>query len=144
MSHSKRMAVGNHIAGVESAKGLSVVPGLLPLGFDQMKWILSATACHRARDDCANASGKQSQNTLRTGLSPQLIRILNGMAWKRRRLRNLCRTLNAKCCSGRGIALGVVLVNFEKLDEFYSNSSRYENEVDLSGAGDVVNVFCWM
>ncbi len=39
------------VAGVEGAESLLLIPSLLPLGFDEMKRILSATACHRAGDN---------------------------------------------------------------------------------------------
>ena len=50
MTNSKWMSVRHGLAGIERAESLLLVPGLLPLGLDQMKRILSATACHRAAD----------------------------------------------------------------------------------------------
>src|ERR1035438_7263967 len=44
------MVRGNFLVGVERAKRLLLLPSLLPLGFDQMKRILSAAAGHRAED----------------------------------------------------------------------------------------------
>jgi hypothetical protein len=45
----KRMLFWNFFAGVKSAESLLYLPEMLPLGFDQMKWILPAAARHRAR-----------------------------------------------------------------------------------------------
>ena len=42
----ERMAGGHGFAGVPGAKSLLLVPVALPLGFDQMKRILSASGCH--------------------------------------------------------------------------------------------------
>src|ERR1035437_7416311 len=50
MAHGERMTRGNFFSRIEGAESLLLIPGLLPLGFDQMKRILSATACHRAED----------------------------------------------------------------------------------------------
>jgi hypothetical protein len=53
------MVVWHGVAGIEGAESLLIVPNLLPFGFDQMKWVLSATACHRARDDAESAGRGQ-------------------------------------------------------------------------------------
>src|ERR1019366_2108968 len=50
MANGERMTRGNFFSRIEGAKSLLLLPSLLPLGFDQMKRILSATACHRAED----------------------------------------------------------------------------------------------
>ena len=44
----ERMPCRHFLARVEGTKSLLLFPSLLPLGFDQMKWILSAAARHRA------------------------------------------------------------------------------------------------
>jgi hypothetical protein len=50
MAHGKRMVRGNFLARIESAECLLLFPSLLPLGFDQVKRILSAAAGHRAAE----------------------------------------------------------------------------------------------
>ena len=50
MTRGERMVRGNFFPGIERAESLLRVPNFLPFGFDQMKRILSATACHRAED----------------------------------------------------------------------------------------------
>src|SRR5688572_10029789 len=57
---TERMSLRDDIAGIERAKCLLFVPNLLPFGFNQMKRVLSATACHRARDDAESAALGQS------------------------------------------------------------------------------------
>src|ERR1700761_6017736 len=41
MPDPKRMVRRDGVARIESAKSLPFVPGLLPFGFDEMKWVLS-------------------------------------------------------------------------------------------------------
>src|ERR1035437_3499982 len=57
MAHSERMIRGNFLARIEGAESLLLLPSLLPLGFDQVKRILSATACHRAVDTTQKNGG---------------------------------------------------------------------------------------
>jgi hypothetical protein len=42
------MVCGHNLSGIERSESLLLLPGLLPLGFDQVKRILSAAARHRA------------------------------------------------------------------------------------------------
>jgi hypothetical protein len=49
-----------------------LVPSLLPLGFDEMKRILSSTACHRAGDTTETMAG------LNVGISTNLSHQLGG------------------------------------------------------------------
>ena len=48
MANSKWMPVRHGVAGIERAESLLLLPGLLPLGFDEMEWVLSAAARHKA------------------------------------------------------------------------------------------------
>ena len=48
MTNTEWMVRGNFLARIERAESLLSLPSLLPLGFDQVKRILPATACHRA------------------------------------------------------------------------------------------------
>jgi hypothetical protein len=47
MTNCEGMVRGNFVAGIERAESLLLVPSFLPLGFDQMKRILSAAARHK-------------------------------------------------------------------------------------------------
>ena len=47
MSSRKRMLCRNTLTGIPGAKSLLLIPVSLPLGFDQVKWILTASRCHR-------------------------------------------------------------------------------------------------
>jgi signal peptidase I len=51
------MPLRHGVAGIERAESLLLIPSLLPLGFDQMKRILSATACHRVEDSTQRKRG---------------------------------------------------------------------------------------
>src|SRR5665213_2676239 len=62
MAQRKRMVRGNFLARIEGAKALRVVPNFLPLGFDQMKWILSAAARHRTLDFARKLKRGQLRN----------------------------------------------------------------------------------
>src|SRR5208283_3440935 len=57
MAHAKRMPRRHGFSGIERAECLLLVPNLLPLGFDQMKRILPAAACHRATDATRKNAG---------------------------------------------------------------------------------------
>ena len=57
MARGKGMVRGNFLARIERAESLLFLPSLLPLGFDQMKRILSAAAGHRATNTTRNDAG---------------------------------------------------------------------------------------
>ena len=62
VASGKRVARRNFFTGIKRAECLLFVPSLLPLGFDQVKRILSATARHRARDDAETETPGQWQS----------------------------------------------------------------------------------
>jgi hypothetical protein len=51
MALREGVAVGDLVARIERAKGLLKVPGLLPLGFDEMKRILPASGWHNVASE---------------------------------------------------------------------------------------------
>jgi signal peptidase I len=51
------MPLRHGFSRVERSESLLLVPNFLPLGFNQMKWILSAAAGHRAADSTQNGGG---------------------------------------------------------------------------------------
>src|SRR5579864_920183 len=57
MAHGEWMVRGNFLARIECAESLLLFPSLLPLGFDQVKRILSAAARHRAADITRKKTG---------------------------------------------------------------------------------------
>jgi signal peptidase I len=57
MTNPKWMFLRHGVAGIESAESLFFFPNFLPLGFDQMKRILSAAAGHRAADTTQSSGG---------------------------------------------------------------------------------------
>jgi hypothetical protein len=53
---AKRMACGHGFTRIPGTKGVLLVPMPLPPGFDQVKWILSASRCHE-RGNIAESEG---------------------------------------------------------------------------------------
>src|SRR5947208_458457 len=60
MALGEGMSFGDGFPRIPGAESLLLIPMALPLGFDEMEWILAASTCHKGGNIAENASGNKT------------------------------------------------------------------------------------